>query len=181
MCCGRGRVEIITLLDQEGGVGMGKGKKKEDLEIRDSMLVFSLPVARKKFAQPLINHQSRNVFFIFVPPKMFILLTRWHHLSPSTKFNSPVQSFLEQTTLFCFDFCCSYKETNISSVTKEKKQGMPKGIKANIFDTADMAHYFVLFSPVSHIRNKDGEWRQLKPSSGGKEGWKTCITRNCFV
>lgn len=48
MCCGGGRVEIITLLDQEGGVGMGKGKKKkEDLEIRDSMLVFSLCCSKK--------------------------------------------------------------------------------------------------------------------------------------
>jgi len=105
--------------------------------------------------------------------------TIFHH---QQKINSPAQSFLEQTTLFCFVFCCSYKGTNMSSVTKEKKQGMPKGgIKANIFDTADMVHYFVLFSQVFHIRNKDGEWRQLKPSSGGKEGWKTCITRDYFV
>jgi len=45
-------VVIITLLSQEGEVGMGKGKKKEDLEIRDSMLVFSLPVARKNLRNP---------------------------------------------------------------------------------------------------------------------------------
>lgn len=134
---------------------MGKGKKKEDSEIRDSVLVFSLPTG-ENFAQPLIDDQSQKlkIRFSFCATKNVDLGYLTHSLAPSFAINK------KKTILRCkvsFVFCCSYKGIKILSVTKKKKGRLKASKQAHL--TWWTWYAIVLFSPVSifEIRMENGD------------------------